>query len=548
MRLWLLTASAAGLGLAVTFVACSTPNGNTCTAEGVGCATPDASTADGTSPDGAAEAGEDSSSTPDSSSAADTSTTPDSPPACDPAQDPATTPCLVTETYGVFVSTAGSDTTGDGSRTNPYATVGKGLTAAKAAGKREYVCAGTYAETVTVDAAHDGVNVYGGFACATWTYATSNLVKVAPSAPGVALLVSALTTGMTIEDVTFVAMTAAGAGASSVAVFANGASNVVLRRVKATAGDGAAGASGTSGASASNYNVGLVQSDPTIAGKTAMGEAGGLTQTCAGLCMNSTASTGGKGGGGDPAAPGNGNAGGPAIPANPTSFDNGAGGDGAGVMAIGAPCGSGDQGATAADATGGGAATTYGALSATGWTPSAGQAGAVGGPGQGGGGGGGGKNSATGGGGGGACGGCGGSGGGPGNGGGSSFAILSFNSTVSLDACTLVAGNGKNGGQGGAGQAGQLGGLGGAPAAQGIGCGGGLGGTGGAGSGGGGGTGGLSVAVAYSGTAPTQINGTTTSFGQPGTGGPGGAAGDVATASNAGQKGLDGVAVASQSF
>jgi hypothetical protein len=63
----------------------------------------------------------------------------------------------------------------------PVATIVHALTLAKQAGKRVYVCAGNYAEHVTIDKNVDGVNVYGGLDCSAWTWAANNSVKVAPA-------------------------------------------------------------------------------------------------------------------------------------------------------------------------------------------------------------------------------------------------------------------------------------------------------------------------------------------------------------------------------
>ena len=109
---------------------------------------------------------------------------------------------------------------------------------------------------------------------------------------------------------------------------------------------------------------------------------------------------------------------------------------------------------------GGNGATQPGNLTATGWTPVNGTNGTKGarprrGRGQWG------QSASMGGGGGGGCGGCGGAAGPGAQSGGSSFAVLSYQSTVTLDACTLVAGAGGNGGKGADGQPGQLGGFGG---------------------------------------------------------------------------------------
>jgi len=107
-------------------------------------------------------------------------------------------------------------------------------------------------------------------------------------------------------------------------------------------------------------------------------------------------------------------------------------------------------------------------------------------------------------------GGCGGTAGTGGVGGGASVAVLSWNTKLTLDACLLLAGDGGAGGKGGAaggGGPGKEGGKGGQnSAAIGKGGGGGLGGYGGRGGSGSGGSGGPSIALVYSGTAPTLVN------------------------------------------
>lgn len=468
---------------------------------------------------------------------------------CDTTQDPSTEPCLVTGAYGVFVSPMGSDTTGDGSQAMPYATVGKGLDAAKAAAKEVFVCAGTYGEHVVIDAAHDGVSVYGGFSCADWSYAKTNVAKIAPHDPGPALRVDTLSKGTTVSDLELDSVDAQKPGDSSIATFVNASHNVVFRRVTMKSGNGAAGAAGADGASMSNYDVNLMPSDPRIAGKSAPAQMGAAAQTCSGLCANANGmtSTGGAGANYGSGLPGSN--GGPAIPENPpgqTPKHDGAGGA-AGICWNTGRGGPGDPGATGAEVQGGIAATSSGSLSSTGWTPTDGQPGHTGGVGQGGGGGGAGcdNGSTAGGGGGGGCGGCGGTGGGGGHGGGSSFALLSVDSPVVLNACTLVAGNGGDGGAGGAGQPGQKGGFGGTVPSGSAGAAGGAGGDGAGGGGGGGGSGGLSIAVAYTGAAPMADGGTHAMVGSAGHGGPGGAG---STSDNMGGPGLDGIAVENKGF
>ncbi len=455
---------------------------------------------------------------------------------CNGTASPKDAPCVISETYGVFVAPAGnggSDTTGTGSRGAPYATIGKGI--ASAGGKRVYVCGATYGEQVVVAAAQDTIGVFGGLACpvgvdgggatdaateagagGAWTYTGAKAVVSSPT-PTLALSVSGLTTGAHFEDMGFVVKDTTNPGDSSYAVFANGAGATSFTRVAMTGGN--VTVAGVGGVLGSNYSGTQASAgESPAAGSLSNGPA---SQTC--TCGDATTSTGGRGGVGDTASPLGGGSGGPNL--SGAAPNNGAGGT------AGAPCagaGTGSDGASASDAKGGTGATSAGTLASTGWTPGAnGETGPNAGPAQGGGGGTGGLytgSPATGGGGGGGCGGCGGGGGTGGGPGGSSFALLSVGSTLTLDACTLTAGSGGTGGIGGNGQAGESGGDPGA--AAGKGCAGGAGGMGGGGGGGGGGAGGNSIAIGYTGTQPTTTNGTTTLFaataalgGAPGSGG-----------------------------
>jgi hypothetical protein len=394
---------------------------------------------------------------------------------CDGTKPPHDDPCVINESYGVFVSSRGSDANA-GTRASPVLTIGHAMDLAKSAVKRVYVCAGSFGEHLVVGAARDGVNVYGGLDCATWKYGSGNKVFVAPAGPGYALELDGLQAGVTFEDVEFDAPTGVNPGESSIAVFANKSSGVAFHRVTVVAdvaADGAAGASvgpnpdGGASADPSNW-YGTRPNFPELNGNSA-GDAGGApTTTC--TCVDRSSSTGGQGGG-----PFN-------IP-TPSAGQPSYGDGGAGAAGInGAVCGNGGSpianGADAPDAAADMASTSVGVLSSTGWTPGAGTAGAAGKPGQGGGGGGNGRLS-TGGGGGGACGGCGGTGGKPGSGGGSSISLLSYQSSVALVSCTLTAKAAGTGGSGGTGEPGQGGGSPGAPSGvgTGIGCTGGVGGA-----------------------------------------------------------------------
>jgi hypothetical protein len=466
--------------------------------------------------------------------------------ACEAAKSPSEDPCVVAEAYGVFVSPTGSDAN-PGTRAAPVVTIGHGMNVAKAAGKRVYVCAGSFAESLVVTASRDGVNVYGALDCATWGYGTGNKVVVAPSAAGYALELSGLVTGVTFEDVEFDAHSAnpPNAGASSIAVFVSGSQNVALQRVTMVAGNAANGSPGASGGPSpdggasgdpSNW-FGTPPSYAELDGISA-GDAGGAPSAHC-TCSDQSETSGGQGGGPmNIPKPGAG---------TPSYGDAGAGAGGTNAVS----CGNGgiaQNGGNAPDPAADLPTMTLGAASATGWAPGIGVTGTDGKPGQGGGGGGNGQLS-TGSGGGGACGGCGGAGGKPGAGGGSSMALLAYQSSVALVSCVLTAKAAGNGGAGGGGEAGQGGGSPGMPSGSGagIGCPGGVGGAGAGGNGGQGGPGGLSLGIGYYGTAPT-IDGTVISraaslagvtLGNAGSGGAGGSKGAAASDST-GPAGADG--------
>jgi hypothetical protein len=413
---------------------------------------------------------------------------------CDPTWTPSQDSCVINEAHGIFVSPMGSDTN-PGTRAMPVATIGRAMSAAKAASKRVYICRGTYAEKVTVGSALDGVSLYGGLDCSSWAYSAGNTVTAAPTAAGFALELDGLTAGVTIEDVTFVAQNAnpAHAGESSIAAFANGAQNVILRRVALFGGnatDGAAGASGGASADGGTSNwFGTAPSYPELNGRDAADGGPGASVAC--RCADSTSSTGGQGGGG---------AGGQMPAAGLPNYGDDAGAGTPGSNS--AQCARGGAGLNGLDGPSTGAdapSALPGSISSAGWTSATGAAGSNGKPGQGGGGGGDGV-AGIGGGGGGACGGCGGTGGKPGMGGGSSVALLSFNSNLSLVDCTLTARAAGRGGAGGSGEQGQAGGNGGIQNLSG--CPGGGGGAGAGGNGAQGGPGGISAGIVFSGNAP----------------------------------------------
>ena len=394
------------------------------------------------------------------------------------SNEPSMDACVVSDALGVFVAPTGSDTTGCGTKALPCQTIGKGLAVAKVAGKRTYVCEGTYNEQLVVDATLDGAKVFGGFACGTWTYDANRKPKVLLSAGGYAMVVSTPTSAL-FEDFAFEAKSAMTAGESSIAVFAKSAMGVVLRRCNVTAGAGVAGQDRTQG---SPY----ASAAPNGVNGTAVG---GGTLVVNPACTLSTSGVGGgpavSGQDGTDGAPGSSNKG-TMVACQSTGLG---GGPGAG-------------GTSGADGAG---ASTWATFNSSGWSPSWGSSGGYGVVGQGGGGGA--SVDLSGGGGSGGAGGCGGAGGSAGTGGGSSITLLAFSSSVDVEMCTLTSNNGGRGGNGATGQVGQTGGTKGNGFANA--CQAGKGGNGGSGGTGGGGSGGLSAGVVWLGTAPT-VNGTAT--------------------------------------
>lgn len=434
----------------------------------------DGSTADGPTPDGTIpDAG------PDSNVP--------NPPGCESVKEPLKNPekCFTDDVWA-FVSPTGNDAN-PGTKLLPYKTIGKALQGSK---PLVAACEGTYAEALGIERT---VGLYGGVSC---DFGKAGGATTLASGKPVGL--TAKSGAVTLNGVNVRATDAAAEGESSIGILAE--SGVVLNVIggTVTAGAGAPGAGGTTG---SNYNVALASSDESIKGKNASGNMGGGKQTCAALCVEapSVAVEGGSGGAGTGAGGAPGDVGKTTVPGGPSNA-------GSGGIWDGAACGNGRPGADATSANGGAGASSPGKIEAGKWQVSRGASGETARPGQGGGGGSGGRDTggANAGGGGGGCGGCGGAKGQGGQSGGSSFGVLSLGATVTLENVTVKAGTGGKGGAGSGGQTGQMGGAVGAPASLGIGCPGGAGGQGGQGGGGGGGAGGHSVAVAYSGTKPTQ--------------------------------------------
>ncbi len=447
---------------------------------------------------------------------------------CTPGAAPAANGCI-TDTSGVFVATAadnGSDATGTGTMGSPYATVSNAV-ALQGTATAIYVCGGAYTDQITVSAA---VTIYGGLTCAkgVWVYSASAVPVVTGATDSFALKVDGVSGAVDIEDLE-IEGAGASAGDSTVALWTNNATNVALHRVKVVGGTGGQGAKGADGTAHPNYVTGDAGVE---GGGTTVGVGGGAAGVNS--CADGTMPQGGQGGAGG-AAPSGGSDGTPSYATPDPAGFTGAG-ETATECAVG---GTGTKGSYGEDGgVAGTVASNSGAWSLSGvaWTPMVSTAGTNGGPGQGGGGGGG---NIGGGGGGGGAGGCGGAAGQGGTSGGASFALLSVNSTVTMDHCTVVGGKGGTGGNGGAGEAGQSPGTpGGGAGTLNAGCSGGQGGYGQGGGGGAGGYGGPSAAIAYvGGTVPADpANASTvtasTTTATAAIGGSGGTGGTVANPDN----------------
>jgi len=415
---------------------------------------------------------------------------------CDASKTPAAGGCPVTDDDGFFVSPAGVDTN-PGTKAAPFRNVGAGINASKTGTKRNvYICAGTYDEQLLIDTAALGVALHGGFTCADWSYSAAK-TTVAPQKAGYVLRVSG--SPAVVEDLELLAKDGDVPGASSIVSFVEAAPGMTFRRGRLVAGNGAAGKNG----------------DPIApyavpASKGADVPSSGETPTTTCTC-GSVTSTGGRGGSptqlagaGTPTI-----AGAPTFAGQPYNLCSAASQPGANAGADGKP---------AALARG---ASNIGALSSQGWTPAKGEDGIDGDVAQGGGGGPGNAAFHSSGGG---CGGCGGKGAAGGTGGGASIALAVLNSTVRVQGCELVAGNGGTGGNGGDAQQGQTGGPAGAVSQLGIpGCYGAIGGRGGDGAGGGGGAGGSSIGVLSVGAKELDVDKAATfTLGKVGAGGTGG--------------------------
>lgn len=514
--------------------------------------TPDASTMDGGDVDTDAEAGSADAGVilghgDEGDAADDAETVVDAaPPPCLAASLPNANPCVVSEAYGVFVA-ANAAPGGDGTRGKPFTTLSAGITAAKASSKRVYACAGTYAEAIEIQ---NGVSMFGYFACVAnaWTVGTQrarvqSLTSPAARAIGIttatrieAIDVYAPDFGVLAPDATQPAKSSIGLLTSNAAALtfaaatihagtaqAGGAGAAGVQLVQASNGAQVAGGAATPLRGRCTFGAGLKCIGP-VNESDASGPAGGVSD-----CrlpngslapVSAQGGPGGRGGhpsswtrvGASPATWLASAAAGQGLPATATSSTAVGGAPGRDPSVNGGTWGD----LNLPRGTGGANGSTLGALTTNGFGAVDGAMGGNGFPGQGGGGGGAfvhtttevtaaadtaiymeGSSGAAGG-----AGGCAGMGGGGGHGGGSSIAVAQLDAAIRLETVTFQTSAGGAGGRGGNGSDGTGGGSSGqainanrgGPGAAGT-----VGGTGGSG------RGGHSIAIAYTGTAPTLV-------------------------------------------
>jgi len=146
------------------------------------------------------------------------------------------------ESLGVFVTNAGS-TTPDGTRARPFASIQQAIDAGKKAGKRVYVCAGSYSEALVVA---DSISVIGGLDCSKpeWTIGAPNARSkvVSPTSP--AIIARSIVTATKLSGLGVVAPNATEAGASSIALLAEKSPALSISSSELAAGDGSKGADG----------------------------------------------------------------------------------------------------------------------------------------------------------------------------------------------------------------------------------------------------------------------------------------------------------------
>lgn len=468
------------------------------------------------------------------------------PPQCDGTKRPDQDACVISEAFGVFVSASkGSDSAGNGSRTQPYATITKAIAAGKQAGRRVYACMESYNESVDFAA---GVDVYGYFDCFSSWKVTSNRARiVAPKSP--ATTANNVSSETRVESLEIVSPDLTGPGASSIGLIANNSGGLHFVNAKIHAGVAGKGADGSTGiqltesgnkngtAGAEETDCNLVPIKQNWLCQSRRSTVAGSFMKCVGELGHDPAPSGAGGTGGNYGVA----CGGTCFSTYFPNADGAPNVSSAQVAKGGVVSGPwlGGDGVVGQSGMNGSVGGAIGTLSANGYVTSDGTKGMAGFPGQSGGGGAGRmpglENSPAGygttadiwgsSGGSGGTGGCPGLPGTAGQGGGASLGVLSVSSPMTFEVSTIESSMGGAGGVGGAASQPTAGGSGGAAPKYWNGVTlftlsgrGGNGGAGGLGSAPASGGGGPSIAVAYSSGAPKLVGDTLTQ-GKGGTGG-----------------------------
>ncbi|MEZ4306588.1 MAG: hypothetical protein R3F14_00860 [Polyangiaceae bacterium] len=165
-----------------------------------------------------------------------TTTTGGAPPSCVPSNN--STP--VADSCGVFVSSSKGEDTNAGTKDKPFATLAMAFNAA--AGKPIYVCGEDLIESVEITG---DTTLFGALDCeSAWKYDASKPTVVNASSDMIALRVGAKSKA-DVFDLVFRTEDAQIPGGSSIAVVAEGESELHLTRSRVEPGDGKAGADGT---------------------------------------------------------------------------------------------------------------------------------------------------------------------------------------------------------------------------------------------------------------------------------------------------------------
>lgn len=372
-----------------------------------------------------------------------------------PALEGTPTPSDLDESLGVFV-VSGASANGDGTRAHPFGTIAQAVAAAKPAGKRVYVCAGTYAEAVVIE---DGISMVGGLDCSTPTWAIGNGRSRIDAPQSPAVTAKGVTRPTRFERFEVTAPDATEPSGTSIGLRAEGSPALTIASSRIAAGNGAKGEDGAAA-------IQLVQTGD-IDGAPGKAQGDFCADKPAGLCqVNPKVAPGGLGGksvctGGAPIATNAGGDGGTGgiWKSNPqdathavpwwNEYQN--------LSTWGAKPGVTKPGGAAAEGADGASATTPGAMTREGFVPADGTAGTDGEPGKAGSGGSGYGptvsardqylfygNSGSGGG----AGGCPGLAGGAGKGGGASIGALLVDSPMTFHDVEIAARNGGDGGKG----------------------------------------------------------------------------------------------------